>query len=432
MVSRTKKSGRTLFGPIPPFDKLPSLSVLELNGNKLTGTVPDSFLGASLKIEKVDISRNRLTGSIPSFLSKRPKLRLSVSENDWNDTAVTLKVDERGILVELFKSCGGGSWRRNDFWGNAYVSPCNWYGVGCNQGQVVLLNMQSNNLVGTLPRQIFDLPSLQMLWLSDNPEIDIELDSHPNATSLLDLKLDRTAIKSLKGISFATSLTALDASSSKLVGTFPEELFALENLRVLSLSNNSLDGELPEFLSRLRYLRTFEVASNGFSGNLPAFSDSVALTHVDVGFNGLKGQIRSDFLANVPIFASVKMYLQGNKLTGSVPAELERFAKMTIDVRENQIDAIPSVLCTRTAWNDAEIERYGCDALACAPGTTNKVGRQSFEAPVCIKCPAAEPFFGQVDCTGEVKGGSAAYSISRTLIFPGLLALLLAPGFGLF
>lgn len=430
-VSRTTKSGRTISGPLPSFEKVPALSVLRLDGNNLSGTVPDDFLTASLKIETVDISRNRLTGTVPQLLASRPRLDLKVSDNDWNDIPVTLKVDERGILVELFKTCGGESWRRNDLWGNEKVDLCNWYGVGCSEGHVILLNLESNNLVGTLPKQIFDLPWLQMLWLSENPEIELKFDSLSNATSLLDLKLGNTGTKSLKGISFAKSLTALDVSNSKLAGNFPEELFALKNLRVLAMSNNSFDGELPKSLASLRYLRTFDVTSNAFSGKLPSFSDSVALTKVHLGKNGIKGKIPLDFLESVPSFASLKVSLQENKLTGSIPQEFQRFAKLNIDIHENQIDAIPNALCARSAWNDGEVGQYGCDALACAPGTTNREGRQSFESPVCVKCPSAAHYFGQVDCKGSGKSGSAMYPISRALMIPGLLVLL-TPGFGLF
>jgi hypothetical protein len=277
---------------------------------------------------------------------------------------------------------------RSDCW-KTKVDVCDWYGVSCNEGHVVLLNRQSNDLVRTLPRQIFDLPLLQMLWVSENPDIVFKFDNTPNATSLLDLKLDGTGSKSLKGISFARSLTALDDSNNKLAGTFPDEQFALENLRVLSLSSNSVVGELTESLARLRYLRVPEVDSNKFSGFLPSFGDSVALTKVQVGYNELKGNIPLDFLDSVPSFASLKLFVQGNKLTGSIPQEFQRFEKLNI---ENQIDTIPSVLCEQARWNDGEVGKYGFDALVCAPGKTNRVGRRSFESPVCVKCPAAAPF----------------------------------------
>jgi Leucine rich repeat len=430
-VSRTKKSGRTLSGPLPPFNKLPMLSILSLDGNHLTGPVPDDFIQASLNVKSVDISRNRLTGAVPSDLLLRPGLNFKSSNNNRkNETlqAKVLKEDERGILIELFKMCGGDSWVRSDFW-DSKVDVCDWYGVGCNEGHVVLLNLQSNNLVGTLPRQIFDLPLLQMLWVSENPDVVLKFDITTNAMSLLDLKLDGTGTKSLKGISFARSLTALDASNNKLAGTFPDELFALENLRVLSLSNNSFVGELPESLARLRYLRVLEADSNKFSGFLPSFGDSVALTKVQVGYNELKGNIPRDFLDSVPSFASLKLFVQGNKLTGSIPQEFQRFEKLNIDFHENQIDAIPSVLCEQAGWNDGEVGKYGCDALACAPGKTNRVGRRSFESPVCVKCPAAAPFFGQVDCAADGQSSSATYSVTIALI-PWII-LLLVPGFGL-
>lgn len=432
-VSRRTKSGRKIPGPLPPFNELPALLVLALDDNSFSGPIPVDFIAASMHVQSVDISRNRLSGLVPPNLSSVPGVKMDFLENDWNVLTDAVpgtlsKANERGILVDLFKTSGGNLWLRNDFW-NSNVDFCSWNGVGCNEGRVILINLQSNNLVGTLPRQIFDLPLLQMLWLSENPKFEVKFENLRNVSNLLDLKVDGTSTKSLKGIRNAKSLTYLDASNNKLAGNFPNELFALENLRLLSLSNNSFYGALPESLSSFRYLRVFEAESNSFTGWLPSFSDSIALSKVNLGYNDLKGKIPRDFLDRVPNFTSLNISLQGNKLTGSIPQEFQRFAIVNININGNQIDTIPSVLCDRSGWNDGAVGKYGCNGLACAPGTTNLAGRQSFEFPVCVKCPAAAPFFGQVNCVGTMRSSSATYSTGS--LIPWVM-LLLASGFSLF
>lgn len=420
-ISRKAKSGRKMSGPLPSWESsLPAMETLSIDGNDFSGYIPADFLFGSHLLESVNVTGNRLTGAVPLELPLEVK---SDSATDVLSSQPQPDADEREILTELFNSCGGKKWIRREYWGSR-VDICSWHGVGCsNDGHIMMLNLQSNNLVGGIPEQIFNLTRLELLWLGGNPSIDIPLENVEFSSILRDLRLDNTTLASLRGIERATSLTSLDVSNNELIGTFPSELFKLQNLRKLMLSNNTLEGNFPSSLASLPYLRVLEAEHNHFSGALPSLHDSVPLRSVSLGYNEFQGSIPHNFLENVPRFAGPKVFLQGNRLTGALPLEWKRFENMTLDIHENRIDEIPSVLCEHGAgWNGGVVGKYGCGALACPPGTANRHGRQSPDYPVCVACPAAERYFGQTDCDGDNFSDNTVFKVCMSLL---LLLLLL-------
>jgi len=331
-------------------------------------------------------------------------------------------------LVRFFEACSGDAWTRRDFW-TTKVDFCSWHGIGCSDdGHVVLLNLQLNNLVGSVLPEIFSLPRLEVLWLGGNPKLKLSLDAVEFSPVLRDLKLQNTGLETLRGIDAALSLTALDVSDNSIGGPFPEELLYLANLRMLNLSNNTFDGELVSSLDSLPYLRILDLSHNKFSGQLKSFHSSVALKSLSLGYNKIGGTVPHDFLASVPSFAAPKVYLQGNKLSGALPVELQRFENLTLDIRENQIDAIPSVLCEQSGWNSGAVGKYGCGALACEPGTANQNGRQSLENPKCVSCPAAAHFFGQTDCSVDNSSGPGAFLVAFAVLMSVLLLMVVLYG----
>ena len=418
-ISRKTKSGRKMSGPLPSCDALPSLKTLELDGNDFSGPIPIDFLAGSSSIQAFNISGNRLTGRLPPTLSSLPGADTATSE-----TTIDANANEREIMVDFFNRCKGNKWTRREFWASK-VDFCRWHGVGCSDdGHVILINLESNNLSGPLPLKIFNLPRLEVLWLGGNPELKVSLEDVEFSPVLRDLRLDSTGLDSLRGINTAKSLTALDVSNNKLGGPFPSELLHLLNLRMLNVSNNTFGGSLPSSLVSLPHLRLLDVSHNRFSGALPSFHNSVPLKSIAIGYNEIEGTIPRDFLESVPNFSSPRISLEGNKLSGTLPAELGRFEKMTLDVSENRIDAVPGALCERSGWNGGAVGKYGCGALACPPGTANRNGRQSPEYPNCVSCPASDPrFFGQTDCDGDNRS-EASVVVAVIAIFVSVLVMM--------
>jgi hypothetical protein len=57
---------------------------------------------------------------------------------------------ERTALYNFYQSAKGNEWTKDSKWGDQLALPCDWYGVTCNDGLVVELNLTNNGLSGTL------------------------------------------------------------------------------------------------------------------------------------------------------------------------------------------------------------------------------------------------------------------------------------------
>jgi Leucine-rich repeat (LRR) protein len=474
--SRHNKSGRKLSGGLPAFDKTPQLATLVLDGNELTGSIPSNFLSSASGARFVDLSSNLLTGTVPVGLDTISALDIRLIGNMISDlssafcdnsgwmeggvgklqscdaimcpphfasadgrataaylcqpcpsegelapfygsTSCSPIPDEREILTQFYDACNGQDWYRNDYWMST-ADICDWYGVGCEDGKVVLINLAANHVTGSPNEGLFDLPNLRVLWLSSN-NIDFSFKNIGSAQNLMELQLDQIGLKSVEGLEAAKGLVSLDLSFNMLQGNFPEELFLLENMRVLNLRSNSLSGPLPPSFTDQRFLRHLRLDENDFWGYLPSYSDSTVLWNLYLGSNSIDGAIPNNFLGGVPSRAKVLVDLAGNELSGTVPSSLGRLDDLTIYLRENQFTGLAKALCEKTAWMDGEVGRFGCDAILCANGTSNFIGRESAEAGKCVKCPRAERgWFGETLCPGP-NYSSAGFSVGYNLL--GLL-----------
>ncbi|EZH72253.1 hypothetical protein ATO12_25295, partial [Aquimarina atlantica] len=81
---------------------------------------------------------------------------------------------ERQALVDLYNSTDGANWTNtqanNQPWlindPNSLVSD--WYGVTVVADKVTTLKLDNNNLVGTIPNSISNIPGLESLSLTRN------------------------------------------------------------------------------------------------------------------------------------------------------------------------------------------------------------------------------------------------------------------------
>lgn len=312
--------------------------------------------------------------------------------------------EERRHLVRLYQSCGGREWYQKDGWVSS--DPyCTWHGITCNDGgSVVAIELGSNNLVGSVPVDVYDFAELTALHLFSNP-LRFSFEGIGSSNKLQDLRLDSTATFKLGGLENLQSLTALSLGFNGVRGEFPTEIRRLENLQTLDLSNNKLEGPLPDFLSELQELQTLRVDVNSLTGQLPSFNGLTHLTTLDIANNNLNGTIPNDFIAGVETSSStspeqVYINLSNNKITGGVPAELDRLDTLRLFLRENEITSLPESFCDNQNWNAGDVESFGCDGILCPPGTFNRYGR-SRKGADCLPCfddGDSKLFYGQVTC----------------------------------
>ncbi len=118
----------------------------------------------------------------------------------------------------------------------------------------------------------------------------------------------------------------LQLYGNRLSGPIPPELGNLENLLVLGLSRNRLDGAIPAELGNLANLANLNLEDNLLSGPIPPELGNMAgLAVMYLQDNRLSGAIPGE-LGNLEKLED--MDLSYNQLTGNIPAELEKLESM--------------------------------------------------------------------------------------------------------
>jgi Leucine-rich repeat (LRR) protein len=303
-----------------------------------------------------------------------------------SDEPAMAEEDQKTILMQLFESSGGQSWKHNNGWvRHDVISICDWWGVDCIIGtkSVERIDLQSNNLQGIVPTSIFQLPGLKELVLKDNsifPTKANALDFFSEiskSSSLEILDLTSTGLSTVVGIENApASLSELYLDSNPFGSSIPNEIFSLGHLKTLSMDNcnlsgsisntihqlgalmvlsasdNQLSGYLPPELSYLTSLSSIKLKNNRFSGTLPQtfnllsalayldlsgqrqggnqglegplreFSEATKITRIDLSTNSFSGPVPGFFLASVDPDSFEFADLSDNMLVSSFPVGL--------------------------------------------------------------------------------------------------------------
>jgi Leucine-rich repeat (LRR) protein len=431
----------------------------------------------------VSLSHNRLTGTLPASLSRFRRLNIDVTDNyfsaidgtlcakrDWMDGAVRdfnceaimclpgtfnengrqtstadpcipctgddgtvdkylgrssclsfQKEQERQILELFFQVTVGENWKQNDGW-MVDNDICNWYGVTCRGDRTVeSIILGSNNLQGRLPKEIFQLSNLHMLWLYSNP-IEVSLEGLEKAKALASLQLDSTNLESLRGIGSAPVLSDVDVRFCGLSGSIPIEIRHLRELKSFSAGNNKLTGTVPTFSSNYK-LTSLRLGSNLFTGTLPDFGSHEELTTLDLSENQITGTIPASLLEAVDPAKKTVIDLSANELTGTVPGALvSNFQELTIYLRDNYLVGIDGHVCEAELYNGGDVGIYGCDAILCPVGKFNPgSGRASQDDGACLPCPEAK-YLGASICG---RASSAVKTRSLLAVAFGFIGLAL-------
>ena len=194
--------------------------------------------------------------------------------------AVAGPAADRAALVALYNSTDGPNWEKSDNWlSDEPLSE--WYGITADfTGRVTELELDDNNLSGTLPAELGGL----------------------------------------------SKLTSLDLRYNSLDGEIPSELGDLSNLRALRLYGNDLSGEMPRELANLTNLEKLMLWSNDLSGTIPAWLDELTkLKRLDLDDNNFTGPIPPE-LGNLTELEV--LWLASNNLAGPIPPELGNLKKL--------------------------------------------------------------------------------------------------------
>lgn len=216
---------------------------------------------------------------------------------------------DRDVLIALYDATDGDNWTNNTNW--CTDKPLSeWYGVTCRkvngEDKVLFLELEDNNLVGTLPEEIGNLDILNYLLLNANQLAGEIPASMGNLVNLEQLYL----------------------ASNQLTGSIPLELGNLPNMRLCDLYANELTGSIPPELGNLENLKSLYLHANQLSGNIPPeLGNLTNLENLYLSTNQLTGSIPSELgnLSNL-----INCALDYNQLTGEIPESLARLTKLEL------------------------------------------------------------------------------------------------------
>ncbi|KAG6404918.1 hypothetical protein SASPL_132495 [Salvia splendens] len=346
-LERLDLSLNQITGSMPDPRAFPSLIELHLSGNNFTGSIPLS-IGQLSNLQILELSFNYLEGLVSeSHFMKLDKLqRLGLSFNpflhiasDWIPPFQLKDLSLAGCNVGPYFP----QWIRT-------------------QRNLSLLDLSSANIRDEAPRWLWSVSSsLVSLLLSDN-QISGTI---PNlsSTSIYHMDLSYNQFSGpiplfpanafefrLSGNMFSGSISSicntdqhhllyLDISNNQLAGEVPDCWEKLPNLQILNLANNSLSGEIPPSFSSLQNLNTLQMHGNNLWGELPYnLSLCRQLLSIDVGGNKLTGEIPASIGQLHGMFF---LNLRGNKLHGGIPPQICNLTNIQVlDLSINNLSSV--------------------------------------------------------------------------------------------
>jgi len=268
---------------------------------------------------------------------------------------------ERDALIVLYNSTNGNYWWDNTNWLGPVGTECTWKGVTCdNIGTTVVdLQLVNNFLTGTLPSDLANLSSLQILNLSSNLLTGAIPSALGNLTGLQVLNLSWNYLRGPipAKLGDLPSVHELFLGRNFLTGSIPSELGNLASLQTLFLSSNQLTGPIPGEIGGLSSLRNLVLSRNHLTGSIPPeLGILVNLTGLNLDTNQLTGAIPPE-LGNLSSLQTLN--LSSNLLTGAIPSELGNLTSLHgLWLSWNQLtDPIPSQLGNLA--NLASLSLYG-------------------------------------------------------------------------
>lgn len=207
---------------------------------------------------------------------------------------------------------------------SALTSPCNFYGIECDEtgSQVVYVSLSNLNIYAPIPTEFGSLTSLQSLVLSSNyffGTIPTELNSLELLLNL-DVSYNLLHGDAMNGLASLKNLKQANLQSNRF-SSISEDLWSLEAIVSINLCGNGLGGPLPDGLKLLTNLQLCYLNDNSYTGTIPEaiFNGIPNLTYVDLDSNYLSGSIPSTFGG---LLTLTSLYLNSNFLSGTIPSTL--------------------------------------------------------------------------------------------------------------
>ena len=281
-----------LTGPIPSvLTELANLEWVRFGDNELTGLIPPK-LGGLANLRELALERNMLTGPVPPNLGNLTLLRqLRIGGNV-------------GLAGPIPPELGGLANLEDLFLGGTSLSGSIPPELG-GLSNLKLLAIGSNDLSGSIPPELGNLAKLERLylfWTDVTGPIPREFGS-------------------------LGSLRQLHLHGNLLTGPIPPELGRLTNLEQLILAWNDLTGPIPPELGGLARLEWLHLNDNALTGPVPPeLGDLARITQLHFLANDLTGPVPVEFGGLTYLR---ELLLRGNAgMSGALPLSLTRLRSL--------------------------------------------------------------------------------------------------------
>ncbi len=95
-----------------------------------------------------------------------PNLEVSSENIVLNEIVIKVSESDSLALVALYNSTSGANWTNNSNWLTGTVDT--WYGVTVENGLIIKIDLDNNNLEGTISSEVGNLSDIQSLNIANN------------------------------------------------------------------------------------------------------------------------------------------------------------------------------------------------------------------------------------------------------------------------
>ncbi|CAM8891938.1 unnamed protein product [Rhodiola kirilowii] len=306
-------SYNNLDGHIPSLSRSRNLTYLWMNDNQLNGSILATDWKKLSRMERLILSSNSLSGSIPICLFETPSLKLlNLGENHF--TGFT---DKFNIMAS-------------------------------SSSHLLGLYLDDNDFQGSFPPFIYGLNSLQVLDLSFNNWSDtFQMGS---SIQLRWLGLASCNLKQFPPfLTNQSTLWILDLSDNQINGHIPDHIWNMSALVGLGLSNNQISGHIPDQIRNMSALVVLDLSNNQFSGHI---SDQIwnmsALKYLHLS----NIQISSHIPYQIWTMSALKdLDLSNNQIDGHIPDQIWNMSALTyLNLSHNQLEFLARGREEHSCW----------------------------------------------------------------------------------